>query len=169
MNFEDSSCTECVDDYYGSSCDLCMKKRHGIFFFLILFLAEVCRANITCSDHGWCNSTNGICFCSPEFAGASCSYCSSNLYGPSCVICIFLFICLIYFLTISVCEKNTTCNGHGSCIATNGSCECDLGYAGASCGTCATNYYGPTCSSCTPLFFTILSLTYFRLRAYNHL
>lgn len=42
-------------------------------------------------------------------------------------------------------KPTVTCNGHGS-VNSNGSCICNTEYSGASCNTCAINYYGyPAC------------------------
>lgn len=35
---------------------------------------------------------------------------------------------------------NCACNGHGTCV--NGSCVCDVGYAGEDCASCARGYHG---------------------------
>ncbi|MFT3714138.1 MAG: calcium-binding EGF-like domain-containing protein [Archangium sp.] len=47
------------------------------------------------------------------------------------------------------CSAATTCNGHGTCNATGG-CDCASGFAGASCNTCATDFFGfPACTFCS--------------------
>ncbi len=40
-----------------------------------------------------------------------------------------------------VCDPATTCSGHGACTGEGLACDCDDGYAGASCGSCAAGYH----------------------------
>jgi len=46
----------------------------------------------------------------------------------------------------------TPCNNHGTCddgIAGTGTCACNVGFVGAACDQCGTNYYNyPTCTFC---------------------
>lgn len=51
----------------------------------------------------------------------------------------------IHFVINAVCTPSGSCNSHGFCNSTDGSCVCDVGWAGASCDQCATNFY-PTAS-----------------------
>lgn len=46
------------------------------------------------------------------------------------------------------CTAATTCSGHGVCSSA-GTCACNVGFAGASCNSCATGFFGfPTCKAC---------------------
>lgn len=48
------------------------------------------------------------------------------------------------------CSREETCNGKGTCSSA-GDCECDRGWNGESCDTCASNYFDSACSTCMSL------------------
>jgi hypothetical protein len=48
----------------------------------------------------------------------------------------------------AACNPVTDCSGHGVCLP-NDTCACNVGFTGASCNQCGTNYYNyPTCTFC---------------------
>ena len=45
-------------------------------------------------------------------------------------------------------QASTTCTGHGSCSAADGSCQCAPFFALADCSACVANHFGPSCAAC---------------------
>ena len=46
------------------------------------------------------------------------------------------------------CASNEDCGGHGSCVKTLGTCNCQPGYQGKTCADCATGYAARSDGSC---------------------
>lgn len=75
-------------------------------------------AGSTCSGHGTCGASSGLCSCAAGWSGPSCGTPSPVLPGDPCA--------------------GVTCSGHGVCsAAVTGSpvCACSLGYYGADCSS----------------------------------
>jgi hypothetical protein len=69
----------------------------------------------TCSGHGTCGASSGLCSCAAGWSGPSCGVPSPVLPGDPCA--------------------GVTCSGRGVCSAVTGApvCACSLGYYGADC------------------------------------
>jgi len=93
---------------------------------------EECQGNATCNNHGTCDDSSGtiVCTCDTGYTGDRCESCAAGYHDEdgSCV-------------PDEACQDDT-CNGHGECDDTGGviTCDCDDGYAGDRCDSCAAGY-----------------------------
>ena len=100
-------------------------------------------ASTPCNDHGTCSVTTGDCDCDEGYTGAECNDCAFGHWRntPS---------------TCDPCAGRSvnnggvveTCNNHGECKASDGTCACQPGWGGGSCETCASGFWGSRCWSC---------------------
>lgn len=110
-------CDECAAGYYGSNCE------------------NSCGY---CGEHADCidgRDGTGLCLChegwAAETEGGLCdSMCADEFWGPEC-------------------DKTCgVCGVHGECLDGmngDGSCDCDVGWAGDECDECAPGYFGFDC------------------------
>ena len=95
--------------------------------------AEKWCVDVQCGDHGECqvDGSRGVCVCDTGYAGITCDVCvdgyqdndGDGVCAPSC-------------------SGDVACGEHGSCLDELGVvlCECEAGYEGKSCDTCAEGY-----------------------------
>jgi beta-lactamase superfamily II metal-dependent hydrolase len=123
----------CEPEYKGDHCDECQtgyQDNDGDGSCKPSCLT----ADLGCGDHGQCVDTSGtaVCLCEPAYQGPTCQSCASgyqdNDNNGSCLVNCSL--------------AGLECGAHGHCTDSSGAavCECDSGYAGASCQTCAAGY-----------------------------
>jgi hypothetical protein len=104
-----------------------------------------CVANMTGSHCTLpCKPTNGDPVC---YGNGVCTYrtsgdlqfswceCAPGYYGESC---------------LNACPGNPPCGGHGNCTS-DGQCECNTGYTGATCSDCDAAFAGSACTIACPL------------------
>ena len=130
-------CT-CAAGYTGTACDLCAAGYQGY----PNCTATPCTVEGNCNGHA--TAVRGtlvsgcVCTCNTNYAGTTCGACSANYASyPVC--------------SAISCTIENDCNDHATSvngtIAAGCTCSCILGYAGAKCGSCASNYYNyPYCS-----------------------
>jgi len=133
----------CEEGYVGNWCEACDDGFHlesmpgddggGSGGFVtgslgVCVADEVC-AEDTCGEHGTCDDETGVivCACDDGYAGLNCELCAAGFHLEE-GLCVLDAQCL-----------PTTCSGHGVCTAEDGqtSCECDEGYVGPACASCA--------------------------------
>ena len=88
---------------------------------------------VTCESEMFVNGMCSLNHCCPGgYSGRECDQCTAG-FGLDCG---------------TLCSE---CNPNGStCVAgVNGSCACNIGFAGAFCHVCAEGYFGPSCRSCS--------------------
>ena len=110
---------------------------------LLNFADTPCTIAWNCNSHALSVSGNVVdgctCTCSTGYTGAACSSCATYYTGyPTC--------------TPTACSIGVNCNGHAPSVSgtlvSGCTCTCSIGYTGAACSSCATNYTGyPTCFS----------------------
>lgn len=101
---------------------------------LVELFCSDCSPTTTCNGHGECNpGLVPACLCKAAFSGSNCDRCNTNyLDYPTC----------------THCERSPMCSNHG-CLS-GGSCVCDAGFQGLTCGDCLPGYHGPGCRPCQP-------------------
>ena len=82
----------------------------------------------SCSSHGQCDPSTGICSCEVGRHGSDCSsefmiYLTSKLF----------FFKIISLLLELNCPGDGTCSNQGTCISSRGTCICNAGFEGNSC------------------------------------
>lgn len=94
----------------------------------------------TCAGNGTCSETSGsvMCTCNAGYAGADCATCDTGFQDND---------------GDGVCTADCSafsCGGNGVCNDASGTagCECNQGFAGALCDTCALGFTGAACDSC---------------------
>ena len=137
---------------------------------------EQCLWNETCSGHGRCAGSEGVCECDEGWAGERCDACAEGLSGEACEQVAEAHVCLNdgwvsgdgsceclegfagevcgeceAGLTGQLCETacvaGVTCV-HGHCSGEDESCVCDAGYAGDRCDECASGFGGECAAGC---------------------
>ena len=134
-----SGCTcTCSAGYAGAACSSCAPNYSGY----PSCTPTACSSDVNCNGHAC--SANGTlvsgctCTCSTGYTGAACSSCAPNYTGyPAC--------------TPTACSIDVNCNGHASSangtLVSGCTCTCSIGFSGAACSSCATDYTGyPTCA-----------------------
>ncbi len=120
--------TECDDEELCTYADVCNGE------------GECSGTEIVCEDEdtqcGWIRSCNGTSECTETAPGQETSCNDDNL-------CTTDDACSGHWECVGT---YNTCSDHGSCDPADGSCECNPGYDGADCGTCAEGFLGyPDC------------------------
>jgi hypothetical protein len=93
----------------------------------------VCGAQ-TCNDRQVCATDSAAgCVCREQYAGADCSSCAAGYTAGAGGACT---------ATAISCADASPCGPHGTCMAGTGgdACNCEPGYAGRACQTCAVGY-----------------------------
>ncbi|CUG89864.1 transmembrane protein, putative [Bodo saltans] len=119
-----STCSQCVANFYGSSCK------------------NSCPGGVCtpCNNHGICDdgvTGTGICTCFHNvsvgmWVGDSCDRCETGYYGPDCK---------------GVCKCDPSKGTCQSGVTGDGSCKCNAGRTGTLCESCTSGFYLPTNSS----------------------
>jgi hypothetical protein len=126
-----STPTQCPDGYSGTDCEPCEENLYSNK------CSQSCDMITTCSSHGRCAGSSGMCKCHGVWSGDSCNVpvstptqcpdgysgtdcepCQENLYSNKCS---------------QLCDMLTTCGGHGRCAGSSGMCKCHGVWSGASC------------------------------------
>ncbi|RJO68565.1 MAG: hypothetical protein C4523_07410 [Myxococcales bacterium] len=131
---------QCDQGYGGELCDRCADGYHAS--------GAVCLPGDPCDDDpcifGLCSKVEGetVCTCDAGYAGDRCDRCAEG-YHPENLAC-------VSDGGVASCTPNPCI--HGSCRDTpNGAaCDCDPGYAGATCADCAEGYR-PDGLACLPI------------------
>lgn len=130
---------QCAAGYAGAACSSCAAGFHDPGDHSCL-LDDKCLTN-SCGGHGACADGTGVvqCTCGTAYAGAHCESCATgNHRAPddSCV-------------KNEVCAANS-CSVHGACDAKSGVivCQCDAGYTGIACTSCASGYHSDGQGGC---------------------
>jgi len=105
-------------------------------------------SDTNCSSHGTFDS--GVCFCCNGYDGDQCERCADGFAATNLpsqpLVCSQKTgnICTVATCGCNPAVSYGACFGHcqslGTCNDNNGSCTCNLGYAGAHCEMCATGY-----------------------------
>jgi beta-lactamase superfamily II metal-dependent hydrolase len=125
---------ECDPGYSGSSCQSCAagyQDNDNDDSCL-----EGCTlAALDCGLHGCCEDDTGLvlCKCDEGYTGGSCQHCTNGYQDnddngscrPTCA------------------AADLDCGDHGQCQDSSGTaaCQCDLGYAGYECESCAAGFH----------------------------
>ncbi|KAJ8668735.1 hypothetical protein QAD02_010398 [Eretmocerus hayati] len=127
-------CVRCLNNTYGSACNLCAPG-----FFGDAVERKDCRSCF-CDKCGMerCDSYNGVCECRENVVGESCDRCAEFHYG------------------FDSCEGCRPCNcgiasNSSQCADKDGRCACKPGVEGRACDRCMVGFwnYGPEgCQSC---------------------
>eukprot|EP00731_Ephydatia_muelleri_P025010 Em0017g93a len=108
----------CPSGYYGENC--------GSVCPLGLWGAE-CQSECTCSNHGNCVPSNGVCICDPGWTGTSCNAACMGTWGDQCA-------------------NKCQCMNGATCDPVTGYCNCTAGWLGTTCDTaCPIGTYGRGC------------------------
>ncbi len=119
----------CTADGGRISC-ACFVNRTGTY---CAQHTQSCATSNPCGANGTCNDTTGIvsCTCQPGYSGPTCAQCYPG-----------------YSATDAGCQLATrcapsSCSFAGTCSHDAGSpqCQCNAGYTGPSCNTCATGFH----------------------------
>jgi hypothetical protein len=128
---------DCDTGYAGDNCTMCDTGFHQEDTLCIANDAS-CEVNDPCGSHGTCVYSNGqkSCACDPLYSGDTCTVCVDGYQdndGDG--------VCLPDCATART--NGLDCGDNGYCMITDGlaGCQCDTGYAGADCGSCASGYH----------------------------
>ena len=92
-----------------------------------------------CAGRGLCNNDAGTCACDSGYGGEACSKCAENYFlsgsvcSPACPLSKDLG-------SILVGDPDAVCGNRGICDSSARACNCEQGYSGPDCGTCAAGY-----------------------------
>ncbi len=134
------SCS-CQSGYGGPFCKFCdlgfHRNAEGI-----CVVNENCVPEESCSTSGTCIDTTGVveCVCNIGYDGVTCADCHPGYHNVGPDLCVLDETC-----------QPESCSGNGTCDDTTGvvSCECEVGYDGVYCESCAIGYHN--CSGqCLP-------------------
>jgi hypothetical protein len=122
---------QCATGWAGTTCETCAAGYHRDATGLCV--ADTACEATTCSGHGTCEVLGGVPQCTAcdlGYAGARCELCAPGFHASG-AICV----------PDETCDP-TFCSGHGACALVNGvrACQCDVGYAGATCADCYPGY-----------------------------
>lgn len=113
---------------------------------------QSCSVMNPCTSNGACLDQGGVvrCACDPGYGGARCEQCALGFVAADGGVCQQAQVCLA-----------SSCSFSGTCSVVDGRarCACDVGYAGPTCGACATGFRrdasfrcvaNQTCASANP-------------------
>lgn len=117
---------QCATGFSGAFCEVAM---------------QTCAQNNPCSSHGGCLDQGGIarCACDPGYAGPACDQCYPGFAAVDGGTCTPAEQCL-----------PASCSFVGTCSVVSGvaTCACNPGYAGPSCGACASGFHRDASAHC---------------------
>lgn len=94
-----------------------------------------------CPDNAWCDASvePAECACLAGYAGDECADCAPGYHSGGAGTC----------MADETCQAHT-CNDNGTCDDSGGTpiCDCNIGYAGENCATCAPGYHDDASGAC---------------------
>lgn len=126
--FTGTGCNDCISGYYTNDCSV------------------TCTPATTCSAHGSCHTTTGLCTCHSDGTNgywntSDCSVCDDSHSGNDC-------LSAVEAPQEESNNESCDCGDYGICDS-NDLCVCDLGYCGDLCSVCCTGYEGDICELCS--------------------
>ena len=136
-------CDKCDLGYMGGFCDKCVSGYYKNGNFCV-----ECECVFDHTIDGTCNSVNGSCNCTGNFAGPKCESCKDGFTGPDCNACGFSA-----HLDENICKEGG-CDTTGTAERqSNGKCICKKGFTNAKCDGCDYGFTGENCDNCIAGYF----------------
>ncbi|RUS82429.1 hypothetical protein EGW08_009817 [Elysia chlorotica] len=125
----------CPSNYKGDSCEVCAEGSYRPLTATYLDRCIKCNCNGHSND---CDINTGECYnCQDNTTGPHCEQCVTGYYGDP-----YNGPCTICSCPLPQPSNNFATTCHVDQYGLNHYCECQQGYSGRNCDTCAPGYYG---------------------------
>ena len=146
----------CDDGYMGNNCTVNRTAyENGL----------VCSNGLACGVGGTCRSIGGNekCVCHAGYTGTACDRCGRGFHKNGSNACIDTCASTAavpkstgFWGPKDKCKRcpgvnaagTPPCHGKGVCSDSNGTCDCNVGFAGVDCAECAPDHFGLACTAC---------------------